>query len=175
MATMLPVHLVVNGEACARGVAVHRTLADFLRRDLALTGTKVGCDTGDCGACTVLLDGKPVASCIVLAVEADGQTVQTVEGLAGGADLHPLQQAFVECGAIQCGYCTPGMLMAAAALLNENAAPTDLDVRDGLAGNLCRCTGYVRIVDAVRHAAREKGTVPGRGENRWVSQVVGMP
>ena len=154
MATRLSVHLVVNGEACARVVPAHRTLADFLRRDLALTGTKVGCDAGDCGACTVLLDGKPVASCIVLAVEADGRVVQTVEGLASGANLYPLQQAFVECGAIQCGYCTPGMLMAASALLNENPAPTDLDVRDGLAGNLCRCTGYVRIVDAVRHAAR---------------------
>lgn len=157
MATMLSVHLVVNGEACARVVPVHRTLADFLRRDLALTGTKVGCDTGDCGACTVLLDGKPVASCIVLAVEADGRTVQTVEGLAGGADLHLLQQAFVECGAIQCGYCTPGMLMAAAGLLNENTTPTDLDIRDALAGNLCRCTGYLRIVEAVRRAARGGG------------------
>ncbi len=153
MATMLPVRLVVNGEEVRRIVPVHRTLAEFLRRDLALTGTKVGCDTGDCGACTVLLDRKPVVSCIVLAVEADGRAVDTVEGLAAGAELHPLQKAFVQHGAIQCGYCTPGMLMAAAALFDENSAPEERDILEALAGNLCRCTGYVRIVEAVRQAA----------------------
>jgi carbon-monoxide dehydrogenase small subunit len=161
VSTVLPIQVTVNGELCQRVVPVHRTLADFLRRDLAMTGTKVGCDTGDCGACTVLLDGKPVASCIVLAVEANGRTVQTVEGLAAGADLHPLQNAFVERGAIQCGYCTPGMLMVAKALLDENPSPTDREVRDALAGNLCRCTGYVRIVDAVLHAAAGQETATG--------------
>ncbi len=160
MATMLPIEVIVNGEVYQRVVPVHRTLADFLRRDLALTGTKVGCDTGDCGACTVLLDGKPVVSCIVLAVEANGRTVRTVEGLAAGPALHPLQEAFVERGAIQCGYCTPGMLMAATALLDENRTPNAAEVRDALAGNLCRCTGYVRIVEAVQQAAAALGSRP---------------
>lgn len=160
MAQMLPIHIIVNGEPCQRVVPVHRTLADFLRRDLGMTGTKVGCDRGDCGACTVLLDGKPVASCIVLAVEANGQTVLTVEGLAAGPQLHPLQEAFVECGAVQCGYCTPGMLMAAKALLDQNPAPEAGTVREGLAGNLCRCTGYIRIVEAVLQAAARLAAAP---------------
>ena len=131
----------------------HRTLADFLRRDLGLTGTKIGCETGDCGACSVLLDGALVASCLVLAAEADGKQVLTVEGLAAGAMLDPLQEAFVKEGAIQCGFCTPGMLMAARALLDENPSPTGTEVREALGGNLCRCTGYVRIVDAVMRAS----------------------
>ena len=153
MAKTLTVRMVVNGESHERAVPAHRTLADFLRRDLGLTGTKIGCDTGDCGACSVLLDGALVASCLVLAVEADGRQVQTVEGLAGGGKLDPIQEAFVEEGAIQCGFCTPGMLMAAKALLAENPEPTAGEVREGLGGNLCRCTGYVRIVDAVMRAS----------------------
>ena len=153
MAKTLTVRTIVNGEFYERAVPAHRTLADFLRRDLGLTGTKIGCDTGDCGACSVLLDGALVASCLVLAVEADGKHVLTVEGLAAGAKLHPLQEAFVEEGAIQCGYCTPGMLISAKALLDENPAPTEREVREALGGNLCRCTGYVRIVDAVMRAS----------------------
>jgi aerobic carbon-monoxide dehydrogenase small subunit len=149
MAKTLTVRTTVNAESWERVVPVHRTLADFLRRDLGLTGTKIGCETGDCGACSVLLNGTLVASCLVLAVEADGLRVLTVEGLAGGGALHPLQEAFVEEGAIQCGYCTPGMLMAAVALFDANPAPTAHEVREGLGGNLCRCTGYVRIVEAV--------------------------
>ncbi len=155
MAKILTIRTTVNGESYERAVPAHRTLADFLRRDLGLTGTKIGCETGDCGACSVLLDGALVASCLVLAVEADGKQVLTVEGLAKGAALHPLQEAFVQEGAIQCGYCTPGMLMASKALLDENAEPTAGEVRDALGGNLCRCTGYVRIVDAVMRASME--------------------
>ena len=155
MAKTLTVRMLVNGEAYERVVPAHRTLADFLRRDLGLKGTKIGCETGDCGACSVLLDGQLVASCLVLAVEADGKPVQTVEGLANGIELDPLQEAFVEEGAIQCGYCTPGMLMAAKALLDENPEPTEGEVRDALGGNLCRCTGYVRIVHAVMRASME--------------------
>jgi len=155
MAKIVTIRTTVNGESYQRDVPAHRTLADFLRRDLGLTGTKIGCETGDCGACSVLLDGALVASCLVLAVEADGKQVLTVEGLAQGATLHPLQEAFVKEGAIQCGYCTPGMLMASKALLDENVEPTAGQVRDALGGNLCRCTGYVRIVDAVMRASME--------------------
>jgi carbon-monoxide dehydrogenase small subunit len=156
MSKTLTIHFVLNGEACDRAVPVHRTLADFLRRDLGMTGTKIGCDTGDCGACTVLMDGRPVVSCLVLAVEADGTRVRTVEGLADATNrdrLHPLQRAFVERGAVQCGYCTPGMLMTAVALLEEHPVPDETQIREALAGNLCRCTGYARIVEAVLSAA----------------------
>jgi|ERR1051326_6820550 carbon-monoxide dehydrogenase small subunit len=153
MAKTLTIRTVVNGESYECVVPAHRTLADFLRRDLGLTGTKIGCDGGDCGACSVLLDDELVASCLVLAVEADGKQVMTVEGLASGSALDPLQEAFVKEGAIQCGYCTPGMLMAARALLDANPQPTESEVREALGGNLCRCTGYVRIVDAVMRAS----------------------
>jgi aerobic-type carbon monoxide dehydrogenase small subunit (CoxS/CutS family) len=153
MAKTLVVRTVVNGDEYERAVPVHRTLVDFLRRDLGLTGTKIGCEGGDCGACSVLLDGRLVASCLVLAVEADGRRVRTVEGLADGEQLHPLQQAFVDAGAIQCGFCTPGMLIAAVALLDRNEKPTAPEIREALGGNLCRCTGYVRIVDAVAMAS----------------------
>jgi carbon-monoxide dehydrogenase small subunit len=154
------IHFVLNGEEYERSVPVHRTLADFLRRDLGMTGTKIGCDAGDCGACTILMDGRPVVSCLVLAVEADGTRLRTVEGLAdrtAPGRLHPLQRAFVERGAVQCGYCTPGMLMTAVALLEEHPAADDRQIREALAGNLCRCTGYTRIVDAVRSAAESAG------------------
>ncbi len=145
--------LNVNGSEYPVEVKVNKTLLDVLRDDLGLTGTKEGCGTGDCGACSVLLDGKPVNSCLVLAIEADGHEIVTVEGLAQGEKLHPLQQAFVDEGAVQCGFCTPGMLISAQGLLNENPKPTEREVRQALAGNLCRCTGYVRIVNAVLKAS----------------------
>jgi carbon-monoxide dehydrogenase small subunit len=148
------VTITVNGETYVlEQVPVNRTLLQLIREDLGLTGTKEGCGEGDCGACTVLLDGKPVNSCLVLAVEADGREVVTVEGLARGGKLHPLQQAFIDEGAVQCGFCTPGMLMAAKGLLDENPHPTEAEIRQGIAGNLCRCTGYVRIVRAIQKAA----------------------
>ncbi len=145
--------LNVNGSQYPVEVKVNKTLLDVLRDDLGLTGTKEGCGTGDCGACSILLDGKPVNSCLVLAIEADGREIVTVEGLAQGEKLHPLQQAFVDEGAVQCGFCTPGMLISAQGLLNENPKPTEREVRQALAGNLCRCTGYVRIVNAVLKAS----------------------
>jgi carbon-monoxide dehydrogenase small subunit len=128
-------------------------LLQVLRNGLGLNGTKEGCGTGDCGACTVLLDGKPVNSCLVLAIDADGHEVTTVEGLEKEGKLHPLQAAFVEEGAVQCGFCTPGMLMTAKGLLDENPHPSEGEIRRGIAGNLCRCTGYVRIVRAIQRAA----------------------
>ena len=147
------IRVAVNGESWEFSVEPKKTLLDFLREDLGLTGTKKGCDNGECGACTVLLNGRPVNACLVLAVEADGQEVLTIEGLADGTRLHPLQQAFIDSGAIQCGFCTSGMIMMAKALLDQNPNPTRQDVREGLGGNLCRCTGYVKIVDAVLAAA----------------------
>ncbi len=145
-------HITVNGDAYDLLVDVRRTLLDVLRDDLGLTGTKNGCSEGECGACTVLLDGEPVSSCLVLAHEVDGQEVVTIEGLARGDELHPVQRAFVEAGAIQCGFCTPGMIMSTKALLDRNPDPSHEDIREGLKGNLCRCTGYVKIVDAVEMA-----------------------
>ncbi len=151
--------LTVNGEQYKLGVAPHRTLLDVLRNDLELRGTNRGCDSGDCGACTVLMtrpgdeSGRAVTSCMVLAVDADGADVTTIEGLVQDGQLHPIQQAFVEHGAVQCGFCTPGMILAAVALLKENPHPTEAEVRAGLAGNLCRCTGYAKIVEAVLAAS----------------------
>jgi carbon-monoxide dehydrogenase small subunit len=148
------IEVTVNGERCQIEVPVHRTLLDFLRQDLELMGTKSGCETGDCGACTVLLSGAAVNACLVLAVEADGKEVLTVEGLAyPNGDLHPLQEAFVEQGAVQCGYCTSGMLLAAKALLDEIPHPTEEEIKEALAGNLCRCTGYYSTIKAVQAAA----------------------
>ncbi|MGL6279092.1 MAG: (2Fe-2S)-binding protein [Gaiella sp.] len=141
--------VTVNGEQVERLVPARRLLVHFLRDDLDLTGTHVGCDTGSCGACTVHLDGLPVKSCAVLAVQADGASVTTVEGLASGEELTPLQRSFHEHHALQCGYCTPGMLMSATALLNENPAPSEDEVKVALQGNICRCTGYWNIVEAV--------------------------
>jgi len=143
------VSLTVNGKAVEVSLSANRTLAEMLREDLRLTGVKQGCGEGECGACTVLLDGKPVSSCLVLALECDGSKVDTIEGLARGNELHPLQQAFVKHGAIQCGFCTPGMLMTAKALLDNEPRPSAERVREALSGNLCRCTGYQKIVDAV--------------------------
>jgi carbon-monoxide dehydrogenase small subunit len=142
----------VNGEAIEVLVQPYETLLDALREDLGLTGTKEGCGTGDCGACTVHLDGEPVASCLVLAMQARERSVRTIEGLAPGA-LHPLQDAFVRQGIAQCGFCIPGVLMAAAALLDHNPRPTDQDIRYGIAGNLCRCTGYTKMVAAISEVA----------------------
>jgi carbon-monoxide dehydrogenase small subunit len=148
------IRLWVNGQEVERTVEVRRSLADFLREDLDLTGTHLGCEHGVCGACTVLLDGEAVRSCLLLAVQSDGAQLATVEGLAVGEELHPLQEAFrIEHG-LQCGFCTPGMLMSALAFLRETPQPTETEVRHALAGNLCRCTGYQSIVAAVLRAAQ---------------------
>jgi len=145
--------LTVNGETRDVIVPVHKTLLEVLREDLNLTGTKHGCELGECGTCTILVDGEPVLSCLALPVECQGRQIKTVEGMADGGRLHPLQQAFAELGAAQCGYCTPGIPLTAEALLTENPTPTRDEVRVALAGNLCRCTGYTKILDAVELAA----------------------
>jgi carbon-monoxide dehydrogenase small subunit len=147
------VALNVNGDSLELAIAPHHTLLEVLREDAGLTGTKHGCEQGECGLCTVLIDGLPQFSCLTLAIEAQGCEIRTVEGLARGGELHPLQQAYVETGASQCGYCSPGMLMSAFALLERNPAPTRGEIREALAGNLCRCTGYLAIIDAVDLAA----------------------
>lgn len=145
--------LTVNGTREQLDVPSHMTLLQMIRERLALTGTKNGCEAGECGACMILLDGEPVNSCMVLAVEADSREILTVEGLAPQGHLNPLQQAFMEHNAVQCGYCTPGMLMSAHALLQRNPHPTEDEIKEALVGNLCRCTGYVRIIQAVQTAA----------------------
>ena len=147
------VAFVVNGEPVEAAFAPHKTLLEVLREDLGLTGTKHGCELGECGTCAVLVDGKPVLSCLVLGLECEGRKVETVEGMAGPQGLHPLQKAFADLGAAQCGYCTPGFLLTARALLEANPKPTLPQVREALAGNLCRCTGYVKIFEAVELAA----------------------
>jgi aerobic carbon-monoxide dehydrogenase small subunit len=147
------IQLIVNGQPVAAAVDPNRTLVQFLRDDLGLTGTKHGCGLGDCGACTVLLDGSPVNYFIVLAVQAAGREVLTIEGLAETGELHPIQRAFVDKGAIQCGFCTPGMILSAKALLDRNSRPTEREIRTAISGNLCRCTGYQKIVEAVQQAA----------------------
>lgn len=147
------IRLDINNEICEVIVRPRESLLDVLRNKLDLTGTKMGCNEGDCGACTVIMGGRAVNACLVLAVEAEGQKILTVEGLSHGPELHPLQEAFIRCGGFQCGFCTPGMLMSAKALLDENPAPTDEEIRKGISGNLCRCTGYVKIVDSIREAA----------------------
>ena len=155
------VRLAVNGQAVDRIVDVRRSLSDFLRDDLGLTGTHVGCEHGVCGACTVLVEGQSARSCLLLAVQLDGAAVTTIEGLTPAAGLSPLQEAFRECHGLQCGFCTPGMIMQSVDLLNRNATPTEEEIRLGLEGNLCRCTGYHNIVRAVRAAAR---TGPSAGQ-----------
>ncbi|MDD3822179.1 MAG: (2Fe-2S)-binding protein [Sphaerochaetaceae bacterium] len=147
------INIMVNNEHYVREVAVNRTLLEFLREDLGLTGAKEGCNEGECGACTVLVDGKPVNSCLMLAVEADGSYILTIEGLAKGDLLHPLQQAFIDEGAVQCGFCTPGMIMTAKAILDEYGNPSEKEIRKLMEGNLCRCTGYTRVIKTVKKTA----------------------
>jgi len=154
--------LTVNDEAREALAPVHKTLLEVLREDLGLTGTKHGCELGECGTCTVLVDGEPVLSCLMLPVEVEGRRITTVEGMAQGGRLHPLQQAFAELGAAQCGYCTPGILLTATALLAERPSPTRQEVKEALAGNLCRCTGYTKILDAVELAALRMGNRESR-------------
>lgn len=149
----MKIELSVNGSRVSREVENRTLLVELLREHLGLTGTHVGCDTSQCGCCTVLVDGRAAKSCTMLAVQADGCEVTTVEGLARGEQLHPIQQAFIDCHGLQCGFCTPGMMMAAAALLAANPAPSDADIVHALEGNLCRCTGYVNIIAAVKRAA----------------------
>ncbi len=150
-----PLHFSVNRQPVTVLVEPHLTLSEVLRDMLGLLGTKEGCGTGDCGACTVLLNGQPISSCLMLAVEAEGEEITTVEGLATNGELHPVQKAFMANGGLQCGFCTPGMLMSSVALLSRNVQPTEAEIREALAGNLCRCTGYDKIVRAVQAAAEE--------------------
>ena len=150
------IRLVVNGRPRELDVAVHHTLLEVLRTDVGLTGTKECCVVGECGACTVLIDGRSVNSCLMLAVEADGAAITTVEGLAADGELNPLQEAFLDKGAAQCGFCIPGQLMSAQALLDQVADPSDEQIQEALAGNLCRCAGYGQIFEAVRQAAQER-------------------
>jgi carbon-monoxide dehydrogenase small subunit len=151
------IHLTVNNQPCRLSVLPWRTLLEVIREDLGLTGTKEGCGLGECGACTVLMDGRAVNSCLVLAAEADGKKITTIEGLADGDKLHPIQQAFVDHGGLQCGFCTPGMIMSAKALLDKNPTPTEEEIKQGIAGNLCRCTGYTKIIESIKAAAENMG------------------
>lgn len=145
--------LNINGEDFELAVKPSDFLVDIIRDTVGLTGTKRGCGIGDCGACTVLVDGEPILSCLTLAMSVVGTKIKTIEGIADGPDLDPVQQAFIDKGAIQCGFCTPGMILSTTALLERNSSPTEEEIKHGLAGNLCRCTGYVKIIDAVKHAA----------------------
>lgn len=151
------IELKVNGELFRIKVETHRTLLEVLRETLGLTGTKEMCNKGDCGGCTVMIDGKPVLSCLTLAIETQGKDILTIEGLAKGYELHPIQQAFVDHGAIQCGYCSPGFIMSAKALLDRNPHPTEDEIKEGISNHICRCTGYVQIVDAIQAAAEMMG------------------
>jgi len=151
------IKLTVNGRSYELSVPPWETLLKVIREDLGLTGTKEGCGLGECGACTVIMDGKVVNSCLVLAVEADGKKLTTIEGLADRDKLHPVQQAFVDQGGLQCGFCTPGMIMSAKALLDEKSAPTEEEIRRGIAGNMCRCTGYTKIIESITAAAKNMG------------------
>ena len=148
------IQFLVNGEPYEIVVQTNTLLVDVLRDTIGLTGTKKGCGEGDCGACTVLLDGEPILSCLTLAVSCQGRRIETIEGLAQKGILHPLQQAFIEKGAVQCGFCTPGMILSAKALLIRNPEPTQEEIKQGMAGNLCRCTGYKKIIEAVETAGR---------------------
>jgi carbon-monoxide dehydrogenase small subunit len=151
---MAKVTITVNGKKQTRNVEPRTLLANFLREDLALTGTHIGCDTSQCGCCTVQLDGRAVKSCTVLAVQANGSRVTTIEGLAKNGKLHPVQRAFAECHGLQCGFCTPGMIMATVGILKDNPSPTEDEIIHGLEGNLCRCTGYINIIKAVKKSAK---------------------
>jgi carbon-monoxide dehydrogenase small subunit len=150
------ISLTVNGQPYEVAVEPRWTLLEMVREELQLTGSKEGCGTGDCGACSMIVDGRLVTPCLMLAVQADGRQVVTVEGLGMNGDLHPVQQAFIDAGGVQCGFCTPGMIMAAKSLLDQNPSPTLEQVREGLAGNLCRCTGYAKIYEAVMLAAQKQ-------------------
>jgi carbon-monoxide dehydrogenase small subunit len=154
---MINIRFTVNSKVYERTVRPSQTLLDVIREDLGLTGTKEGCGLGECGACTVIMNGKTVNSCLVLAAEADGKEITTIEGLADGDNLHPVQQAFLDEGGLQCGFCTPGMIMSAKALLDENPDPTDDEIRHGIAGNLCRCTGYTKIFQSIKTASKMIG------------------
>ena len=145
--------LIVNGNSYQVTVKPSETLLEVLRYKLGLTGAKRGCDTGDCGTCTVIIDGKAIRSCLVLAINANGKNITTIEGLAEGGNFHPLQKAFLEYGAVQCGYCTPGMIMTSKAFLDENPTPTKEEIKSALSGNLCRCTGYTKIIEAIQAVA----------------------
>jgi aerobic-type carbon monoxide dehydrogenase small subunit (CoxS/CutS family) len=160
MSITVPVKLIVNGQAHSIDASPHHTLLEVLRDQIGLTGTKECCAEGECGACTIILDGEAVDSCLMLAVEADGKAVLTIEGLATGDRLDPIQQAFLDHGAVQCGFCIPGMIMSAKYLLMSNPKPTEAEIKEGLAGNLCRCAGYSRIIAAVKAAAETMGSVP---------------
>jgi carbon-monoxide dehydrogenase small subunit len=151
----MTINFTVNGLEYDLVIPVNRTLTQVLRENLRLTGTKQGCAVGDCGSCTVLLNGLPVNSCLVLAVEADGQEITTIEGLAQDEQLHPIQQAFVEHGGIQCGFCTPGMILSSKALLDKNPTPTEREIREAISGNLCRCTGYQKIVESITSVGKK--------------------
>ena len=152
---MKEIRITVNGKPYELSVRPHATLLEVIREDLGFTGTKEGCGVGECGACTVIMNGKSVNACLVLAPEADGKEITTVEGLAQGEKLDPIQQAFYEIGGLQCGFCTPGMIMSTKALLAETPEPTDQEIRKGLEGNFCRCTGYTKIFESVREASRK--------------------
>ena len=152
---MKSIKLNVNGQDHDLSVLPHRTLLEVIRDELGLTGTKEGCSLGECGACTVIMDGQTVNSCLVLAAEADGKNIITIEGLANGDKLHPIQQAFIDHGGFQCGFCTPGMIMSAKALLDANPHPTDEEIRRGISGNFCRCTGYTKIIESIKAAAKD--------------------
>lgn len=155
------ISITVNGKLRQDYVPAGLTLLDYLREYLGLTGTKKSCEEGECGACSVIVDGRLVYSCLMLAAQADGKKVETIEGLAGAGKLHPIQQAFVEAGAIQCGYCTPAMVMASKALLDQNPSPTEEEIKEALSGNICRCTGYAKIIEAVKRAAELVGGAGG--------------
>ena len=154
---IVEISAVVNGTSVVLRTPANRTVLSILREDLHLTGVKEGCEVGECGACTVIMNGKAVNACMVLAPKMDGATITTIEGLSEGKKLHPLQRAFIEHGAVQCGFCTPGMILSAKALLDENPHPTRLEIREGISGNLCRCTGYQQIVDAIESVAEGRG------------------
>jgi carbon-monoxide dehydrogenase small subunit len=151
------IELKINGELFRVESETHRTLLEVIREELGLTGTKEMCNKGDCGGCTVMIDGRPVLSCLTLAIEAEGKEILTIEGLSEGFEPHPIQKAFVETGAVQCGYCIPGFIMSGKALLDRNSNPTEDEIKEGIANNICRCTGYIQIIEAIDVAAQELG------------------